>query len=284
VVRHDLRWTEAESIAALTAGHDLGRAVVNARAFAREEQLVAELQRLDQYRTQLIATITHEMKNPIGAIAGHLELIDMQLEDGRPVPEPVARSLASMTRSVQRLSSLAASLLELTRLGQSSAPVVSRPVVMDALAGEVVHTFETDARRFGVELTFDADDDVVVTGDAGELEMLLTNLVSNAVKYTDRGGSAELAVRRDGERALITCSDTGIGISESDQLLVFGEFHRSGDPRARQRPGSGLGLAIAHRIVERHRGTISVRSEQGRGTVFTVVLPIAEPDDHLDLG
>ena len=273
VVRHGLRWTEAESIAALSAGHDLGRAVVNARAFAREEQLVDELQRLDQYRTQLIATITHEMKNPIGALAGHLELIDMQLEDGQPVPEPVARSLATMGRSVDRLSALASSLLELTRLGQSSAPHVRRPVDLGDLATDVVEVFETEAGRAGVELTVHADRDVVVAGDAAELEMLLTNLVSNAVKYTERGGRAELTVRRDGGNAVITCADSGIGIPESDQALVFGEFHRSGDPRARQRPGSGLGLAIAKRIVERHRGTISVASEPGCGTVFTVTLP-----------
>ncbi|QBX55291.1 HAMP domain-containing histidine kinase [Nocardioides seonyuensis] len=280
VVRHDVRWTEAESIAALSAGHDLGRAVVNARAFAREEQLVGELQRLDQYRTQLIATITHEMKNPIGALAGHLELIDMQLEDGLQVPEAIVRSLSTMSRSVDRLSALASSLLELTRLGQSDTPLVRRPVDLGDLVAEVAALFEAQARAAGVELTFDADSGSVVTGDAAELEMLVTNLVSNAVKYTEPGGSADVTVRRDGDRAVLTCADSGIGITPADQDLVFGEFHRSGDPRARQRPGSGLGLSIAKRIVERHRGTISVTSEHGNGSVFTVRLPLAGPEDH----
>jgi signal transduction histidine kinase len=114
---------------------------------------------------------------------------------------------------------------------------------------------------------------VTAWGDAVEIDRLVTNLVSNAVKYTPEGRRVDIRLRRTGERVVLEVADEGFGISPADQAQLFEEFFRSSNPAAAQQPGSGLGLAIVKRIVERHGGDIEVTSELGTGSTFRVTLP-----------
>ncbi|HET7430569.1 MAG TPA: HAMP domain-containing sensor histidine kinase [Nocardioides sp.] len=264
------RWMDSEDASALDVGHDLGRAVTLARAFEREAQLVGELQRLDAYRTDLIATISHELKNPVGVIQGHLDLLGVNEE----LPDPAFRSLAMMQRGADRVAALATSLLELSRLDQSQEPPSADPVALDRLLVDVAEFNEVLSTQHEVRVEVDFDEGKCqVLGDAEELRRCLANLVGNAIKYSRPGGRVWVSASRDGEDVLVTCRDEGIGISADDLPHVFDEFFRSREGEARGRPGTGLGLPIARRIVRRHLGTIGVESVLGQGTTFTVRLP-----------
>lgn len=265
------RWTESESAAALGVGHDLGRALLSTRAHERELQLIAELQRLDDYRRQLIATVAHELKNPLGVIVGHVELLE-QLPD---VPSVAAPSLRALGRSSARLEVMVRDLLLLSRIGNPDTPLERVPVDLGEILATVIEDELLLAGANHVEIHQDADDDVVVAGDPEELRQLLANLVGNAVKYSHAAGVVDLTLRREGGHAVFTCSDHGLGVSTGDRSHLFDEFFRSLDPVARKRPGTGLGLAIVARVAARHDGRVDIESELGGGSTFTVTLPLA---------
>ena len=264
------RWTEIESSAALGVGHDLGRALLSTRSHEREQQLIHELQRLDDYRRELIETVAHELKNPLGVISGHVEMLEL-LEG---LPGAATPSLRAMARSSARLTAVVDDLLLLSRVGNPDTPLTRRPVDLRPVLDEVTEDEAVRAEPRGVTIRSEhSGGDLVVAGDGEELLRLLANLVSNAVKYSRDGGRIDLALRRLGDEVQVTVADDGLGISEADVAQLFTEFFRSTNPEALQRPGTGLGLAIVARIVERHGGRVDVTSELGRGTTFTVTLP-----------
>ena len=267
------RWTESESAAALDAGRDLGHAFCNARAFEREQRVNLELRRLGAYRTELISTLSHELRNPIGVIQGHLEMLNERSD----LDAVVHRSLSAITRSAERLDALSRDLLALRVLDDPDHPVRHARVDLLDVVREVVDLAQVDAARAGVTLEVGGPHDrVEVLGDRDELSQVVTNLASNALKYSDPGGLVRLEVVRQGDQIVLACVDNGIGISAEDQDKLFREFFRSTNFDALRRPGNGLGLSIVQRIVARHGGTIRVDSKLGEGTTFSVVLPCPE--------
>ena len=268
----EARWTESESAAALEVGHDLGRAILNTRAHDRERELITELTRLDEHRTRLISTVSHELKNPLGVISGHLEMLGA-LPD---LPEQVGRSLTAMERSSSRLRSLADDLLLLTRMETATHPRSRSRIALGPLLAEVVEDVGLSSRGDTPRVVLTAHDpDLAVSGDREELWRLVSNLVGNAVKYSRPYGEVRLSLRRSGDDVVLVCADHGLGISAADQHHLFTDFFRSTNPEALARPGTGLGLSIVQRIVSRHGGRIQVASQLGEGSTFTVTLPAA---------
>ncbi|MCL8023903.1 sensor histidine kinase [Nocardioides bruguierae] len=266
----DPEWTTAETSAALDIGHDLGRVVLNARTFARGEKMLEDLRAVDRYKGTLIATVSHELKNPLSAVTGHLEL----LEDEDDLPGPVRTSLTAMGRASRRLTRVVDDLLLLGRVGDPDYPVASRPVDLRALVADVLEITAVEAARAGIEVTdVPTQGPVVADGDPEELERVVANLVSNAVKYSTDGGRVGIRLGRRGDVCTLEVTDTGLGISDEDKTRLFTEFFRSTNPTALARPGTGLGLSIVARIVERHRGSIEVESTLGVGSTFRVRLP-----------
>lgn len=264
------RWTESESQAALGVGHDLGRALLSTRAHEREQQLIDQLQRLDEYRQELIATVSHELKNPLGVIVGHVEI----LQDVAGMPAEVASSFAALGRSTSRLISLVDDLLLLSRVSNVDSPVSEAPVDLGAILAEVVEDESLRAMQHGVTLQISTSGgSSSVTGEHEELRQVIANVVGNAVKYSRSGGAVTVSLEDQGEEVAFVCADNGLGISHEDQRQLFTEFYRSTNVEALQRPGTGLGLAIVSRIVTRHGGRIEVESSLGRGTTFRVALP-----------
>jgi signal transduction histidine kinase len=268
------RWTESESQAALGVGHDVGRALLSARAHEREQQLVVELQRLDEYRRQLIDTVSHELKNPLGVILGHLEL----LESVTGLPTDAETSLNAVRRSAARANAVVNDLLLLSSVGNRDF-MVGFPVDLGAVLTEVCDDESLRATAQGVTLRIAPHaDSLVVAGQSEELRRLLANLVSNAVKYSSAGSSVNLSLEGGRDEVVFTCADHGLGISEEDRQQLFTEFFRSTNPDALQRPGTGLGLAIVARIAARHGGQLHVESELGVGTTFQVHFPTEDSD------
>jgi len=257
-------WTEAEADAALEVGREMGRAVHRAHLYARERELVAELQELDRAKGEMINTVTHELKNPLTSIRGHAEL----LADEGVSP----RSVGAIERNVQRLITLIDDLLLLAKVSDPHRDFLPTAVPMRAVVDEVFDGLTVQAERKDLRLDRSAVAELDAWGERAELTRLVLNIVSNAVKYTPAGGSAALQVYAEGGRVVFACTDTGLGISAEDKEHLFEEFERSSNPAARAEPGSGLGLAIVHRIAERHGADLVVDSEIGVGSTFRVLL------------
>ncbi len=268
----DVEWTPVETSTALDIAHDLGRAVLNARNFEREQQLVSELRELDTYKSQLIATVAHELKNPLTSILGHVEM----LEAATDVPPMAQRSVGSIERGAMRMERVIEDMLMLAKVGDPTNPLIAAPVEMGQLVDEALDLVSLSASRKGLDITYEAPTrPVVALGDTGDLDQVCSNLISNAVKYTPDGRSITVSLERRGRDVIFTVCDEGMGISTHDQEHLFEEFFRSTNPEAVAQPGTGLGLTIVQRIIIRHSGRIEVESDLGKGTTFRVILPAA---------
>jgi signal transduction histidine kinase len=269
-------WSDAEATMALDIGHDLGRAILNARTFEREHKLVEELQELDAYKSQLIATVAHELKNPLTSVMGHLEM----LESSPDFSGTTLSSLQVMDRGAKRMVRVIDDLLLLSKVGDPNNRMIAAPVDLHRVVDDVLDLTMVAAQQKGLDLRVDVPDRAILAlGDAEELDRVCANLVSNAVKYTPADGSVsisvELAGREHPGQVVLTVADAGIGISEADLAHLGTEFFRSSNPAAVAQPGTGLGLAIVRRIVDRHQGRLEISSELGKGSTFRVFLPAA---------
>lgn len=263
-------WSDVEAAAALDIGRDLGGALATAQMFERERELVRELQGLADYKGRLVATVSHELKNPLSAILGYVEILDSE-----PGLSDSARScVAAIRRGGGRLTRVVDDLLLLHEVDDLEASFVAVPVDLRAVVEEVLDFNAALAAGSGVTLVADcAATAPLALGDPRELDHVVTNLVSNAIKYTPTGGTVTVSLTAADDEVVLSVSDDGIGISADDQQHLFEEFFRSSDPAAVAQPGTGLGLAIARRVVLRHRGRIEVDSVAGGGSTFRVHLP-----------
>ena len=188
-------------------GHDLGRAVLNARTWEREHELVERLQALDSYKTRLIATVAHELKTPLTAVLGNLELLDDGLD---PAHQQVA--LGAAARGARRLSDLVDDLLLLSQVAEDEAPTDVGAVDLVAVAREVRDlTSATAARHEQVVVVVDPGHPVLATGDRRQLDRVVTNLVSNALKYSPPATRVTLSFERRAGDVVLACADEGFG-------------------------------------------------------------------------
>lgn len=266
-------WNSAEREAALDIGHDLGGAILTARNFERDQRVVDKLRAVDRYKSQLIATVAHEFRNPLTTIVGHLELLE---EGRRSTGEPEDPSFAAIARGAERLTTLVDQLLELRRVTEPTKPDKVELVDLSQRVRDSIDLLAVQARSRSHQLTATyAAEPILVAGSADELDTVCLNLLSNALKYTVDGGTIRVEVFVEGAEGVIRFIDNGLGINPADKARLFEEFFRSHNSEALNRPGTGLGLAIVARVLERHGGSISVNSELGRGSEFVVRLPLA---------
>lgn len=267
-----LDWSPIEKQAALDIGHDLGRALLNARTFERERRLIDELRELNGYKSRLIATIAHELKNPLTSILGHVEM----LESVPGLDGTVRGSISSMERGAVRMQRLIDDLLVLARVGDPHVEFKPVPVNLTEIVHDVLDLLKVTLERKELKVVVEAPQQpVLALAEESGLDRICANLISNAAKYTPEGGTITVSLEAKRRIVELKVRDTGLGISEADQEQLFQEFFRSTNPAAVSQPGTGLGLTIVQRIVERHRGRITFDSTLGEGTTFTVTLPLA---------
>src|SRR5215831_2816858 len=220
------------------------------------------------------ADASHELKTPLTVLRADVE---RSMHPGTSRAERMV-ALEEALQETARMSDLVDSLLTLARADEGRFDILRQPVELEPLVREVYETAVILGEIAGLSLSLRTLENAVVMGDRTRLRQLLLNLVTNAIKYTPRGGSVEVAVvRRAPDEVSITVRDTGIGISTADLPHVFDRFWRADRARSRasERGGFGLGLAISQWIVQAHGGTITVQSRLGRGSLFTVNLPSA---------
>lgn len=223
---------------------------------------------IDTVRTDFVANLSHELKTPIGGIAA---LGDTMTNETDPL---VIQQLAErIVKESFRMSGIVDDLLSLSRIefGKSDD---WQPVQVGSVLREAVGQCQHLAQRHHVEIKLELENGATVFGDRSQLVSALSNLIENAVKYSEPGKLVRVETREDTETVAISVTDQGIGIAPADQERIFERFFRVDRARSRSTGGTGLGLSIVRHVVDNHGGKISVQSEEGKGATFTVTLPI----------
>jgi two-component system OmpR family sensor kinase len=238
------------------------------------------LERIDKTvkaQRQFIADASHELRTPITIIRTELES-----SAGSVRSKPLKASVATSLGQLDRLTLMIGDLLMLAKLDSAKLKFEKGPVRLDELVLECVQAAKGLAKKNGVKLKVFIEEAVEMTGDFDKLKSAMYNLLENAIKYSARKSSVMISLVRgeNSATASIIIRDHGIGIPETEQAKIFGRFYRGAEPRSATE-GSGLGLAIAQRFVELHGGSISVKSQEGKGATFTVELPLSmQPPDR----
>jgi two-component system OmpR family sensor kinase len=227
------------------------------------------LVRLDQAlvaQRRFIADAAHELRSPLTAVK-----LQAQIASRANTESERAAALAQLSGGVDRAAHLIEQLLDMARLEPSARQVTFAPVALDALIKQVVANFSTQADAREVDLGVGTCESLTLTGQADSLRMLLGNLVDNALRYTPTGGRIDVELRRAEDNAVISVSDSGPGIPESEREQVFERFYRLAGSEI---PGSGLGLAIVRQVAVLHGGRVELDTSPSGGLAVRVVLPL----------
>jgi two-component system sensor histidine kinase SenX3 len=258
---------------------------VGAHAFALERgpaapialvmQDVTEAHRVEEVRRDFVANVGHELKTPVGALSLLAEAILGARED----PEAVERFASRMAHEADRLGRLVRELIDLSRL-QGGEPLPALvPVAVDTVLAEAFDRTRMAAAAKDVEIAVGGQEGLVVRGVETQLVTAVTNLLDNAVAYSPERTRVALAARARYGFAEIAVTDSGIGIPQQDHARVFERFYRVDQSRASSTGGTGLGLAIVKHVASNHGGSVSVWSEEGLGSTFTLRIPLAQEDE-----
>jgi signal transduction histidine kinase len=235
-------------------------------------QDLAALKKTEALKNELLATISHDLKQPLTVMTGYLELLQM-FQKLEPRSMHYVEMLQNAVRSMRTLID---DILNLARI-ESGVQIDATPVRLEDLVARVFEDIQPWAKAKAIALrTPDLSSFPPVLADPALAHTILSNLVGNAVKYTPPEGRVAVSVEGRGRLAFISVSDTGIGIGPADQARVFDRFYRVRRAETIHIEGTGLGLAIVKRLVELHGGSISLRSMLGEGSTFTFSLPLAE--------
>lgn len=224
----------------------------------------------EKMRREFSANVSHELKTPLTSISGFAEMIANGMYQK---PDDVKLFGSRIVNESQRMLTLIDTIMHLSRIEETETTITWKTVSLDSLVHYAADLIEPQAKAKGVTISVDAEP-LYTYGNAALLSELVMNLLDNAVKYNNEGGSVHATLKPAGDDKLeLTISDTGIGIPKDKQGRVFERFYRAEESRNKSTGGSGLGLAICKHIVEKHKGILSMTSEEGKGTTVTVILP-----------
>ncbi len=237
-------------------------------------EMIERLEKAFNRQRRFVADASHELRTPVAAIRS---MTDVALKRSEPASsDEYLSTLQDVNTEVERLGHMINDLLALARSDEDQRLGECEPVRLDTLAMDVAATIEPLADEKNIRLIVEeSSEPVVVMGDEVRLIQVMMNLLDNAIKYTNAGGSVSLRVEKQANEASLIVSDTGIGIAPEHLEHIFERFYRVDPARSRAAGGTGLGLAIVEWIVQAHEGAIQVESEVGVGTTFTVRLPLA---------
>ena len=262
----------------LVAAHIAG-GIASARSYTAQQQRAEELAELDRAKTMFFSNISHELRTPLTLILGPVAELRSRTD---VFDEQTREELDVINRNGLRLAKLVNNLLDFSRIEAGRMQTRYEAVDVAGVTAELASVFRSAAERAGLELEVDCPPlQTPAYIDRDMWEKVIFNLLSNALKFTVRG-SIRVSVRAHGDSAVITVSDTGIGIPQSEMARLFERFHRIQTSAARSTEGSGIGLALVKELVGLHGGTITADSTEGAGTTFTIRLPLG--DDRLPPG
>jgi signal transduction histidine kinase len=248
-------------------------AMDNARLYRAEREAATQLREADRRKDEFLATLAHELRNPLAPIRTGLHLLHIS----PPGSEPAAQARAMMERQLNHLIRLVDDLLEVSRISTGKIELRRERLELAAAVLSAVETVRPmmEAARHRLDISLPPEP-VMLEGDFVRLAQVVANLLSNAAKYTDPGGRVALTMRREGGEALVSVRDSGVGIAPEQLPQLFDMFSQAEGTRHRAQGGLGIGLALAKRLAELHGGRIEARSPgAGQGSEFRVYLPLA---------
>ncbi|WNS81416.1 ATP-binding protein [Domibacillus sp. DTU_2020_1001157_1_SI_ALB_TIR_016] len=229
---------------------------------------------VDQMKTELVSTVSHELRTPLSSVLGFTELLlHKQLK-----PEKQKKYLETIYKEAKRLTNLINDFLDLQRMESGSQVYQMEPLQINELAVEAIARFRTESSHPLVVV--DEAANVQVEGDKERLAQVLTNVLGNAIKFSPDGGHVTLTLSNDENNVMVAIQDEGIGIPAEDIPKLFNKFQRIDNSARRKIGGTGLGLAICREIIEKHNGTITIESEEGKGTIVRLSLPLLSTGRH----
>ena len=233
--------------------------------------MAEKIENFDQSRSQFVQNASHELKTPLATMKLLLENLIYQPD----MPSELrAEFMQDMNHEIDRLSGIITDLLTLTKMDSEETAIKHEKFDFTELCIGAVHALQPAAEKNRLTLTMDVAKDVTLQGDESKLGQVIYNLIDNAIKYTPEGGSVHVTMKADGRNAVFAVRDTGVGIPEEDAKHIFDRFYRVDKARSRETGGTGLGLSIVRQMVQLHRGEIKVDSVFGKGSTFTVTLPL----------
>ncbi len=238
---------------------------------------ITELKEVERLKSNIVANVSHELRTPLASIKGYTELLLNEYEGhDRHLRH---QFLTIINDETDRLNKFITDLLDLSRLESGQVEPQMEYLFLDKVIDESLQTLDVQSRKAGIEINVDCpDESLLILANKGLITSVIRNLISNAIKYGYKGGRIDVNAYQNGNSVVLTISDQGLGIPSDDIPYLFTKFYRAETAQRSGIGGTGLGLALAKEAVEAHHGTISVESEIGVGTRFTVTLPIPKEE------
>jgi two-component system sensor histidine kinase SenX3 len=260
-----------------------GTIVVQVRAAVIAEEYIllladdrTEVTRTEEVRNDFVANVSHELKTPVGAISLLAEALESSADD----PEAVRRFARRTHKESARLAALVQDIIELSRLQGTNVARQGRAVDINTVVAEAVDRSQLPAESRNIELVVGGHADAMVYGDQDQLVTALRNLIDNAIRYSPENTRVGIGVRSKDGILAVSVTDQGEGLSPEDQERVFERFYRVDAARSRHTGGTGLGLSIVKHVVANHGGEVTLWSQPGQGSTFTIRLPELEGMDN----
>jgi signal transduction histidine kinase len=268
-------------IARLAGLDPVALAIDNVELYERAREARAAAEAANRAKDEFLAMLSHEMRSPLAAIAIWASLIRM----GKLPPERAAHAIEAIERNAAILSRFSDELLDVSRIVAGKLALDVRAVDLAVVAEAALDTVRSAADAKGIRLEKTVDSSDRVAGDSTRLQQVISNLLTNAIKFSARGGRVLLRIAAEGSHAVISVRDAGEGIASDLLPHVFERFRQVHETSARVHGGLGLGLALVREIVALHHGTVKAESAgPGRGAIFSVTLPFVECREALRLG
>jgi len=232
--------------------------------------LADKLSQVDKLKSQFVANVSHDLRTPITSIKGYVD----NLLDGiyGELTEKQTRNLKRVQNKCDELISLVNDLLDLSRIESGTITLQAKDIFLRELIEEIITSIKPQTEENNISISFACESGLMVSADPNRLKQILTNLLDNAVKFTEDGGAVNVDVIDKNDEVEISVNDTGIGIPESEKQKIFDRFYQSTLTTKRITKGTGLGLAIAKNLVEMYGGQLKVESELGKGSRFYFTL------------
>jgi len=231
-------------------------------------EMIGRLEKAFKRQKQFTGDASHELRAPLAVIEAEATLALQRDRDS----DEYQKSLTTVAEEVGHMSKIIDQLLKLARADAGREMLSFEKVKLDELLRDLCSSLQKKSEENDVKLELTVLNEATVEGDRAMLKLLFSNIIENAIRYTERGGKITMLMRREGEGAFVHITDTGIGISKEDLPHIFDRFYRVDKARSRSEGGSGLGLAICKQIAELHGGDVTAESEPGKGTTFTIKL------------